>query len=313
MIKIPLKDRKHISAELKRFNSIVNGLNSKGKASSEDDARIVLNDMLSYILGYDKYKELVTEQRERNGRLDYVVKLEDGPYAKKKDKIDFVIEAKAIHQDLQKKYVDQTLSYCLTTNTQYFLLTNVREWHLYKVIPAKKKDEKPQAEKIFELDFSNEQHMESLVDDFYIFSRSAYLSGCWETVANQQKAANVEDILTILLSDKMLQHVEKHLRDIHGVKVDHVTIKDIIENKIANSDIEINRSLLRKLNSKPQKEKQSATKKEVEKVDEKVEEATEKQECSCTNPSDNIQEKDETKIEHEEQIAYSPENTEYEQ
>lgn len=26
-----------------------------------------------------KYKELVTEQRERNGRLDYVVKLEDGP------------------------------------------------------------------------------------------------------------------------------------------------------------------------------------------------------------------------------------------
>jgi len=119
MIKIPSKIKKNIASELKRYTPIVQNLKNKGNSTSEDDSRIVLNDILSDVLGYDKYNELRTEQREKAGRLDYVVKLTDGPFANKKDKIDFIVEAKAIHQELQNKYVDQTLTYCLTTNTAF--------------------------------------------------------------------------------------------------------------------------------------------------------------------------------------------------
>ena len=54
MIKVPAKHKKSIEAELKRFLNVIHNLAAKGKASSEDDARIVLNDILSYVLGFDK-------------------------------------------------------------------------------------------------------------------------------------------------------------------------------------------------------------------------------------------------------------------
>ena len=100
MVKIPSKIKKAIGLELKRFSPVIQNLKSRGTGTSEDDSRIVLNDMLNDVLGYDKYTELRTEQREKAGRLDYVLKLTEGPYASKKDKIDCVVEAKAIHQDL---------------------------------------------------------------------------------------------------------------------------------------------------------------------------------------------------------------------
>lgn len=61
MIKIPIKAKKAISAELKRFTPIIQNLKAKGTSTSEDDSRIILNDMLNDILGYDKYNELRTE------------------------------------------------------------------------------------------------------------------------------------------------------------------------------------------------------------------------------------------------------------
>ncbi|MCH8156169.1 MAG: type I restriction enzyme HsdR N-terminal domain-containing protein, partial [Nitrospinae bacterium] len=187
MIKIPLKFKKNISAELKRFTPIIQNLRAKGTSTSEDDSRIILNDILSDVLGYDKYNELRTEQREKAGRLDYVIKLTEGPFANKKDKSDCVVEAKAIHHDLVSKYVDQTLTYCLTTNTTYFILTNVRQWRLYKVKPARK-NSKPSAELIHEVDFTHVNNLESLTEDFYIFSRASYLAGDWNDVATLKKA-----------------------------------------------------------------------------------------------------------------------------
>ena len=58
----------------------------------------------------------------------------------KKTKLIASLRPTAVHHDLAPKYVDQTLTYCLTTNTKYFILTNVRQWHLYEIKPAQKED-----------------------------------------------------------------------------------------------------------------------------------------------------------------------------
>lgn len=163
--------------------------------------------------------------------------------------MDCVIEAKAVHQDLVQKHVDQTLTYCLTTNTLFFTLTNVRQWRLYKVIPARKNTQ-PEAELIHEVDFTSVNNLESMAEDFYIFSRASYLAGDWENVATIRKATNVNDIYTILLSDKTLRVVAKALSDVHGVKVREEVVSEVIESRIGNGvKLEINRSLLRKLNA----------------------------------------------------------------
>lgn len=255
MIKIPLKFKKSIANELKRFIPIFQNLKAKGTSTSEDDSRIILNDVLSDVLGYDKYNELSTEQREKGGRLDYVVKLTDGPNVKKRDKYDFVIEAKAVHHELSQKYIDQVLSYCLTSNTLFFVLTNVMRWQLYKVIPAKK-NTKPEAELIHEVDFSQQTNIDSLTEEFYIFSRNSYLSGDWKKVETLKKATNPDDIYTIILSPKIVKSIGKILGEIHGLKITDDIVADIIENEIGvGKKLEINKLLLKKLSAPEQKRK----------------------------------------------------------
>ncbi|PIQ96741.1 MAG: hypothetical protein COV67_07900 [Nitrospinae bacterium CG11_big_fil_rev_8_21_14_0_20_56_8] len=253
MIKIPIKLKRNISGELKRFTPIIQNLKAKGTTTSEDDSRIILNDMLNDILGYDKYNELRTEQREKAGRLDYIIKLTEGPNASKRDKMDCVVEAKAIHQELTQKYIDQTLTYCLTTNTSFFILTNVRQWRLYKLDPPEKNTQ-PTARLIHEVDFTGINNLESMADDFYIFSRSSYLAGDWENVATIKKVTNANDIYTVLLSNKVLRVVSKILSDLHEMKVREEMVGEVIESRIGNeAKLEINKSLMKKLNAPTEK------------------------------------------------------------
>ena len=133
MLKTPSRMKKVLSSEIKKFKPLVQNLISRGKESSEDDARILINDILSDMLGFDKYNELRTEHREKNGRLDYVIKCTEGPNANKESSFDFVIEAKACHINLNDNHINQTLAYCLTMDIRFFVLTNVAEWKLYFV------------------------------------------------------------------------------------------------------------------------------------------------------------------------------------
>lgn len=245
MIKIPLSERRRISTDLKRFTSVLSDLHKKGKKSSEDDLRIVLNDMMSYVLGYDKYKELSTEQRERCGRLDYAVKLTEGPNSRKKDRLDFVVEAKAIHVSLSSKFIDQTMSYCLTTGTQFFILTNGVDWNLYKVKKGRR-GAKPETTLIHSVNLF-ESEGQSLIEDFYIFSRHSYLAGNWNVVATQKMAANRDDIYTAIRTPKVIRVIQKMLGEYHGVKIDEMLILDIIDNSISKDDLQVNKSMEKKL------------------------------------------------------------------
>lgn len=247
MIKMPLSERRRISSVLGKYSEILKKLHKKGKKSTEDDLRIVLNDIFSDVLGYDKYSELSTEQRERCGRLDYAVKLTEGPNAKKRDRLDFVVEAKSIYTDLSQKYIDQTMSYCLTTGTRYFILTNGVNWKLFQVEKGKR-GAKPESNLIhsFEVFSSSEQ---SLIEDFYILARHSYLAGNWSEVAAQKMAANQDDIFTIIRMPKVIKVIQKEIELYHGVKIDNVLILDIVDS-ITKNNLQRNKTMERKL-SKP--------------------------------------------------------------
>ncbi len=84
MYNVPVKYKKQIIQELKTFVPLINSLMARGKSSSEEDARILLNDVLHSVLGYNKFNELKTEMRDKNNRFDYGVKLANGTNKSKK-------------------------------------------------------------------------------------------------------------------------------------------------------------------------------------------------------------------------------------
>lgn len=252
MYKVPAKFMRSLTQELKRFVPLVHNLQAKGKQSSEDDARILLNDILAYVLGYDKYNELRTEMRDRNGRLDYIVKLSEGPLAKKKDCFDFIVEAKAAHVVLGESHINQTLNYCLNKGMDYFILTNSVVWQLFKVNHSKKK---PEAIKVHEVDFGKSNEMEYLAEEFYLFTKAAYLNGDWKRVSEIVKVTKVEDVVAVILSDKIIKQIARDLSQLSGLKITTETVLDIVENQVVRAEVkDVNKKLLNKMNQKPKKE-----------------------------------------------------------
>jgi hypothetical protein len=252
MYKVPAKYKSKIVNELKAFLPIINGLISKGKTSTEEDARIILNDLLHSVLGYNKFNELKTEVVSKNGRVDYVVKLTDGPLSKKPEKFDFVIEAKACYVELSQTVIDQTLTYCNNLAIEHFFITNAREWHLYSVIS--KKGKPPIANLIHKLSLSSTTNLDDLAEEFYLFSKAAYLNGDWKKVSDVKSVTRVEDVVAVLLCDKTLKLVARELST-DKVKVSEESIKDIFESNLLKQWVgECNKKLLAKLNEKPKKE-----------------------------------------------------------
>lgn len=251
MYKVPARYKRSINDGLKRFLPLIHNLQAKGKSSSEDDARILLNDILGDVLGYDKYNELKTEMRERNHRCDYVVKLSDGPNAKKADRFDFIVEAKAAHVELNEGHINQTLSYCLSLNADYFVLTNSVKWQLFKVKRSRASNE---ANLIHEIDLGSSTHEDSLSDEFYLFSKASYLNGDWGHVAEHVKATSIDDVAAVILSDKIIRAISRELMSLHGVKISPEAMKDIVENQIIKSQVDsIDKKLIKKLNMKSEK------------------------------------------------------------
>jgi hypothetical protein len=98
--------------------------------------------------------------------------------------------------------------------------------------------------------YTESNSIESLAEEFYLFSKASYLNGDWKQVVQHAKATKVEDVVAVLLSDKMVKSITKELVSISGVKVNPDVVKDIIENQIVKSEVNtINNKLLKKINT----------------------------------------------------------------
>ena len=132
---------------------------------------------------------------------------------------------------------------------------------------SRKKNTKPEAELIHEVDFSQQTNIDSLTEEFYIFSRNSYLSGDWKKVETLKKATNPDDIYTIILSPKIVKSIGKILGEVHGLKIPYDLVAYIIENEIGvGKKLAINKLLLKKLSAPEQKRKRPS--KEVSNPDE---------------------------------------------
>ena len=106
----------------------------------ESSTRLMINYFLSSVLGYVELQDISTEHRISDKYADYVIEL-----GRKKH---FVVEVKAIKLDLSDKHFRQALEYAANEGIEWILLTNGRQFQLYRVIFKKPIDSK----KVLDLD-----------------------------------------------------------------------------------------------------------------------------------------------------------------
>ncbi|HEX8339479.1 MAG TPA: type I restriction enzyme HsdR N-terminal domain-containing protein [Tepidisphaeraceae bacterium] len=96
---------------------------------SEADTVTLVKDVLSAVMGYDKYTELMSEHSIRGTFCDLAVKIND--------KLVQLIEVKSAGTPLDDRHVKQAIDYASNQGVEWVLLTNASVWRLYQVIFAK--------------------------------------------------------------------------------------------------------------------------------------------------------------------------------
>ena len=121
------KVRDRLISGLKRLGPIIQ--QQKARDVSEADTVTLVKDVLAELFGYDKYAELTGEFCIRSTYCDLAVKIED--------KLEQLIEVKAIGIPLDDRHVKQVVDYAANQGVTWVILTNALSWRLYEVIFAK--------------------------------------------------------------------------------------------------------------------------------------------------------------------------------
>ena len=100
-------------------------LNKNLEKLDESSTRIIVNHLLSDVLGYRELIDIKTEYPIRGGYIDYLIEIN---HRKK-----FVIEVKSISTKLSAKHLRQAIYYGAITGTEWIILTNGRSIELHKI------------------------------------------------------------------------------------------------------------------------------------------------------------------------------------
>ena len=96
---IPVRVHKRITANMSRYQRVLK--KAKDHDINESDTSIIITDILSDLLGFDKFSEITSEVPVKGTYCDLALKL--------KDKVCVIIECKAIGIELKDNHIRQAV------------------------------------------------------------------------------------------------------------------------------------------------------------------------------------------------------------
>ena len=200
---------------------------AKDRDVNESDTVSIIKDMLSEVFGYDKYLDVTSEFAVRGTFCDLAIKVDN--------KIEFLIEAKAIGLELKDTHLRQVVDYGANQGIQWVILTNGIIWQVHKI-----RFEQPInydlicSFNVADLDPKNEENQEKL---FLI---------CKEGISKDAREEYHEKILTInrfvlgalILGDEVINVLRRELRKISdGVLAAPEEIIKVLTNEVLKRDV----------------------------------------------------------------------------
>ena len=229
MLNIPAKVNERISKNIKKYQKIIT--QAKSNDVNEADTVTIVKDILSEVLGYDKFTEITSEYAVKRTYCDIAIKKDETPF--------IFIEVKAVGINLKDDHTKQALDYGSNAGIEWIILTNAAQWKIYKVIFSKP----IQSELVYEFDFEALNPKKSCdIEMLYYLSKEAIsksaLKGPLDDFREQKQLLSRYLIGQILLTDDVANTVKKILRKISAnAKVSAEEIKAVLENEVIKRDI----------------------------------------------------------------------------
>jgi hypothetical protein len=187
----------------------------------ESGTRIMVNHILTDLLGYKSLEEIKTEYMIKGTYADYVVQIGGDRH--------FLVEVKALSLALSNKHLRQAIEYAANEGVEWVVLTNGRILQLYKVIFAQPIDSKM----VFEINLSTAETAKACLECLQFLHRDSVVKKGLNQLWNDFMATEKTTIASILLSKPGITFLRKQIRSKFKSKFDEKVVIDAARRMIS--------------------------------------------------------------------------------
>lgn len=221
-MQIPKRVESRIKSGLKKFKPILEDARKADR--SEEDTVSIVRDMLSEVMGYDKYRDITGEYQIRGTYCDLAVRVDD--------KLRFLIEVKAADRTLNEKHLRQATDYAAKEGIEWVILTNGIEWRMHRMV-----FEQPvRHEHIFTMDVLSDDS--DLVGMLYVLCIEGAKKRAMHGYAAHVRALNRYSLAAAIISEPVLKIICRELkRASPGIRIDVEDVEEIIVHEVVKRDV----------------------------------------------------------------------------
>jgi hypothetical protein len=221
---VSAKVASRITAQLKTYQGIL--AQAMKKDSSEGDTVVIVTDMISDILGYDKYQNLSSEHAIRGTYVDLMVSVDNKPR--------FLVEVKAVGTELKDNSIKQAVDYAANKGVDWVVLTNGIVWRVYKVVFAKPIDKVLVCE-LNALEASSKGP--EAIECFGSLSLEGFSKDSLSDWFHEKQITSKFAIAALLLSDSMLDSLRLQIRRLSQVRVEPDDLRSLLTDEIIKREL----------------------------------------------------------------------------
>jgi predicted type IV restriction endonuclease len=225
MASIPKKALERFIKGVPKFQKVLQV--AKDRDVNESDTVSVINDVFAEVFWYDKYLEVTREVAIRGIYCDLALKVDD--------KIQYLIEAKAIGIDLKEAHMRQAVDYGANHGIQWVVLTNGINWRVYRI-----RFEQPiSSDLVCDFDFlalnpKDEKDQECL----FILSKEGLSKNVRDDFYDKAQSVNRYVIGNLILSEPILSLIRRELKRLsEGVKIEADEVEAIVRSEVLKREV----------------------------------------------------------------------------
>lgn len=228
MVAVNAKITERITKGLKKFQPILR----KAQAAdlNESDTVTIITDVLCELFGYDKYEHITSEFAIKRTYCDLAIKLQD--------KVQLLIECKAVGIDLKNEHIRQATNYAANSGVTWVVLTNGITWKVYHLTFGSFVE----SELVYEFNICEmSAKKQSDVEMLYYLCIEAFAKNSKATLEDlraQKQILNRFIVGRVILTDAGVDSIRKCLRKLYpDIKVSNEELHALICSEIFKREI----------------------------------------------------------------------------
>lgn len=221
---VPTRFSDRARGNLRKYQRILES--ARKRDVNESDTSVIVKDMLSDVLGYDKYEEVTTELAIRSTFCDLAIKV--------KGRLLYLIEVKSVGTDLKEGHLRQAIEYGSREGIEWVLLTNGVIWQAHRI-----RFEQPiDHDMVFMVDLLDDAVKPAeLIEKLYLVSKEAGNSSQIDLYWKYKEATSRYVVAQLLLNQRSLAMVRRQLRVLFpGLKVTEDDIERLLRTEVIKRD-----------------------------------------------------------------------------